>query len=87
MIGTCAICRRYTRLECHHVFGGPYRKKATKHGAMIHICRECHTGPDGIQYNRDLSNYWKSVFQHRIMKQHGWTTAQFIKEFGRNYIK
>ena len=87
MIGNCALCRRYTNLEEHHVFSGPYRKKSTKYHATIHICRECHTGKNGIQFNRPLADEVKAVFQERIMKQQGWDIPRFIREFGKNYIK
>lgn len=87
MQGNCALCRRYTALERHHVFPGPYRKKADKYGAVIYICRDCHTGKNGIQYNRRIADHVKAVFQRRIMRQHNWTKQDFIREFGRNYIK
>lgn len=87
MQGNCALCRRYTQLEQHHVYSGPYRKKADKYGAVIYICHDCHTGRDGIQYNRQLADEVKGIFQERLMRQHNWTTQDFIREFGRNYIK
>ena len=47
----------------------------------------CHTGRDGIQFDRQLADEVKAIFQERLMRQHGWTKQDFIREFGRNYSK
>ena len=50
---------------------------------MISICPKCH---------RYLHDYplemlpWKQVFQQKLMMENGWTTEDFIPEFGRSYI-
>ena len=87
MEGRCAICRRWSQLEEHHVFPGAYRKKSGKYKATIKICHSCHVGKDGIQYNRRLADRVKAAFQARIMRQEGWDKQKFIQEFGKNYIE
>ena len=87
MTGQCFICGRYGPLEEHHVYRGPFRKKADKYGYTVHLCHFCHNEPpDGVHYNRKNDLLLKSIFQHRAMDENGWSKEDFIREFGRSYI-
>lgn len=86
----CYLCGKNgqaDRLEMHHVFGGAYKKKSEKYGAMVALCgEECHrNGRNAVHRNRMVNNALKEEFQRKIMKEQGWTVEQFISEFGKNY--
>jgi hypothetical protein len=87
MYGKCEICSRETVLEKHHVWGGALRKKSDKLGATACLCPKCHRdGRDAVHKNGQAARALKAATQARIMQEQGWTTEQFIIEFGRNYI-
>ena len=49
---TCFLCGRVTGVERHHVMAGMADKKISeKYGLWVWLCRNCHTGRDGVQYN------------------------------------
>ena len=49
----CYFCGRVTDLETHHVFGGvANRPISEKYGLTVKLCRECHTGTYGAQYDK-----------------------------------
>ena len=86
----CYLCGkngRADRLEMHHVFGGRYRKKSEKYGAVVYLCgEECHrNGRNAVHRNRAVNMALKEEFQRRIMAEHRWTVEKFIEEFGKNY--
>lgn len=86
----CYLCGkngRADRLEMHHVFGGRYRKKSERYGAVVYLCgEECHrNGRNAVHRNRTVNLALKEEFQRRIMAEHGWTVEKFIEEFGKNY--
>ena len=84
MRGECQSCGVWENLQVHHIFEGRGRReKSDRYGAMISICPKCH---------RHLHDYplemlpWKQVFQQKLMMENGWTTEDFIREFGRSYL-
>lgn len=83
--GKCFICGKWANLERHHVFNGPFRKKADKMGYVVDLCHFCHNEPGGVHFNQELDNGLKAYFQKIAMEEHGWTKEDFIREFGRNY--
>lgn len=74
-------------LERHHVFGGAYRSKSERYGAVVDLCGDrCHrNGPNAVHRNRFVSDTLKEEFQRKIMAEQGWTVEQFVLEFGKNY--
>lgn len=83
----CYLCRRMTNTERHHVFNGPFRKKSEKYGYVVNLCHWCHNEPpDGVHFNQETDTWLKARFQRKAMKENGWSTEDFIREFGRNYI-
>lgn len=83
----CQICGATRALETHHIFGGPFRKKSDRYGLTITLCHSCHNEPPwGVHYNRPTADGLKARAQEKAMEAYGWTTADFIREFGKNYI-
>ena len=89
---TCWLCGRngsQDPLDRHHVFGGPYRKKSERYGLVVDLCHSsCHIfGPNAAHRNADTMHALRAWGQEKVMREQGWTTEQFIKEFGKNYRK
>ena len=80
-VGFCDICHRWSQLDTHHVYGASFRNKSEKYGAVVEICRECH---DDLHHRHPKKYLWlKREWRDRLMAENGWTTEDFIKEFGR----
>ena len=79
----CYICGRRAD-HTHHVFEGIGRRKLSDiYGLTVRLCAECHTNV----HHRPRDYLWlKAEYQKKAMKENGWTTEEFIKKFGRNYI-
>lgn len=83
----CFICHTQNWLEWHHVYGGAFRKKSDKLGLVVRLCHWCHNeAPNGVHHNREIRRNLQAYAQHKTMKELNWSTEDFIKEFGRNYI-
>lgn len=83
----CLICGSTRFLEKHHVFGASNRKKSEQYGAVVDLCHSCHNEPPyGIHHNQTRNETLKRNFQSKIMKENNWTTEDFIREFGKNYL-
>lgn len=84
----CFLCGKTGNLDRHHIFGGPFRKKSEKYGLTVDLCHDtCHIfGPDSVHQNRETMLKIKRYGQRKVMTENGWTTEQFIKEFGKNYL-
>mgnify|MGYP001625280602 FL=1 len=88
MKGVCALCGRYGELECHHLFGGPLRKKSEKYGLVIFLCHSCHNEPpNGAHHNAKTMQKLHEYGQRVAMKENGWTIDDFRKEFYKNYLE
>lgn len=90
-VPTCWLCGRNgcgDPLDKHHVFGGSYRKKSEAYGAVVFLCHgRCHeNGRSAAHRNAETSRRLHEEFQRKIMDEQGWTTEEFIWEFGRNYL-
>lgn len=83
----CHICGRYGNIEMHHVFGGQRRKISDKYGAVVPLCHNCHNEPpNGVHHNKEVRLALQAETQRKLMDDHGWTVADFIKVFGKNYL-
>ena len=85
----CFLCGRTTNLDRHHIFGGPYRKKSEKYGLTVDLCHDtCHIfGPNSAHQNLETMLRIKRYGQKKAMKENGWSTEDFIREFGKNYLE
>lgn len=87
----CWLCGRNGAgdpLELHHIFPGPLRKKSDKYGLTVWLCGDrCHrNGPASAHRSRETALLLKRYGQTKAMQENGWTTADFIREFGKNYL-
>jgi len=75
-------------LDKHHVFGGANRKKSEKYGLTVYLCHNtCHLfGPDAAHRSAETARMLHEYGQRKAMREQGWTTEDFIREFGRNYL-
>lgn len=94
----CAVTHIYRgarRIECHHVFGGAYRKRSTAYGFVCPLVDVIH--PNGAAANnkecirltgRTLKELDLELRQHcqKYYEEHIGTRERFVSEFGRNYL-
>lgn len=88
----CFLCGRNGSadpLDRHHIFGGPYRKKSERLGLVVYLCHNrCHIfGPLATHQNQGTMQKLHEYGQRKAMTEQGWTTDDFIREFGRNYLE
>ena len=85
--GVCYLCRKYAKVEKHHIFGGPNRWLSEKYGLTVYLCPDCHREKPWAVHN--------SAAQMRLLHREGqkvWedtigTREEFMKIFGRNYLE
>ncbi len=87
----CFICGMNTNLEpldCHHIFGASNRKKSEKYGLKVYIHHnKCHIfGENSVHKNAKVDRALKKLAQQKAMRHYGWSAAEFIGIFGKNYI-
>ena len=67
---SCYFCGRTTGLEKHHVFGGvANRPISEREGLWVYLCKPCHTGTEGAQYNKEKNLLLKQDAQ-RCFEKH-----------------
>lgn len=82
---SCYICGRTDWVEIHHVFSGPYRKKSTKYGMVVPLCKWHHTEPPkGVHANQKRNLALKREFQEKFERNH--TREEFRAIFGKSYL-
>lgn len=87
----CWRCGRNGRgdpLDRHHIFGGSRRKKSEKYGLVVDLCHyRCHElGPEAAHNNAETMQALHEYGQRKAMAEQGWSTEDFIREFGKNYL-
>lgn len=83
----CLLCGKNGggKMDRHEIFHGPYRSKSKALGLWVHLCHgECHL--NGVHKYGGVDRELKAEGQRRAMEVYDWTTEDFIREFGRNYI-
>lgn len=80
----CFVCGRVQGLECHHVMDGPNRRHSTSLGLTVWLCREHHTGDNGVHHNRALDLFLREEAQAAFERSH--TREEWMTVFGRNYL-
>ena len=51
---------------------------------IIRVCPECHTGKDGVQYNRKKADSVKRLGQIAFEARH--SHKEWMEIFGKNYL-
>lgn len=80
----CFLCGRYPTEEHHIVFGTGYRELSEKWGVKVYLCKEHHTGCNGVHNNQQLNLKLKKLGQIELDERCG--SGTFFKVFGRNYL-
>lgn len=86
--GRCFLCgARGIQLEEHHVFGGGCRKLSEHFGLKVYLCHACHNEPPaGVHFSGEEREKLQARVQKIAMRHFGWTTEDFIRIFGRNFV-
>lgn len=75
------------KLHRHHIFGSANRPLSEKYGLVVDLCAACHTNaPHAVHRNAETMEYLHKYGQRKAMKEQGWTKAEFIAIFGKNYL-
>jgi len=82
--GKCVICGATDTLVRHEIFHGPNRTKSKSLGLWVSLCPNCHMM---LHSHPDIDYKLKRYGQRRAMKHYKWTTADFIRQFGKNYLE
>lgn len=81
----CWFCGKEGYLERHHVLGGTANRKLSEaYGLWIWCCNDCHTGKDGVQYDRNKNFELKAEAQACFEQLYG--HEKWMNTFRRNYI-
>ena len=88
---TCWLCGKNGAdepLDRHHIFGGTNRRKSEKLGLVVDLCHgSCHIfGERAAHRCRETAQALHEYGQRLAMERMGWSTADFVREFGRNYL-
>ena len=80
----CYICYSNLQPQRHEAIHGNNRQKAKKYGLWVNLCPTCHYKV----HNSDgkLDRQLKRNAQEAAVAVYGWSTEEFIKKFGRNYL-
>lgn len=75
-------------LDTHHIFPGPYRRKSDRYGLVVPLCHySCHIfGDNAVHRNQAAMLRVKQYGQQQAMQEQGWSTQDFVREFGKNYL-
>ena len=88
---TCWLCGKNGAndpLDRHHLFGGGNRRKSEKLGLVVDLCHgSCHIfGERAAHRCRETAQALHEYGQRMAMERMGWSTEEFVREFGRNYL-
>lgn len=85
----CGANGALDKLDRHEIFGGPYREKSKRLGLWVLLCHnDCHIfGPLAAHNNASTALQLKQEAQRRAMEAYRWSTEDFIREFGKNYLE
>lgn len=82
----CFICGTTNNIQCHHIFGASSRSYSEKYGLKVYLCREHHTGNNGVHFQPKLAQMLHEIGQKKGMEHYGWSEDEFRRIFGRNYL-
>ena len=81
----CYLCGRQYGLEVHHIYAGyANRRLSERYGLWVFLCKQCHTGNGGAQYEKELNLRLKREGQEEFEKTH--TREEFRNIFGKSYL-
>lgn len=82
----CFLCGNSNgKLDRHEIFGASNRQKSKRLGLWVVLCHEpCHLSL-AHGYNSTMIAL-KQAGQTAAMQTYGWSTEEFIRQIGRNYL-
>lgn len=85
--GNCFLCKKWSWMEEHHIFGGSNRNKSEKYGLKIDLCLDCHKeGKQSAHKCADTAQKLHEYGQKKYMEEHNASIDDFRKVFGKNYL-
>ena len=83
---SCFLCgAQDEKLDRHECFGGAMRDKSKQLGLWVPLCHtRCHLY--GVHQISDTRLQCQQAAQKAAMQHYGWSTEDFIREFGKNYL-
>lgn len=84
--GRCYLCgARDQKLDRHEPFNGAMRSESKALGMWVTLCHErCHQGQAHKHFQ--VARQLKQEAQEAAMEEYGWTTEDFIRRFGKNWL-
>lgn len=85
----CYVCNTKNNLHLHHIIFGKNRKKADEDGLVVYLCYEHHEGTYGVhgKNGHKLDIELKKQAELYWLKYNNKTEEDFIKRYGKNYLK
>lgn len=84
----CLICETTLNLNRHEIFYSAYRQKSKREGCWCYLCTvHHHMGPNSPHQSRQIDLQLKRMCQRRWMQKNGRTEEDFIREFGKSYLR
>lgn len=71
-------------MHIHHIYFGPKRKISEENGFKVTLCRECHTGNDGVHFDIEKDYALKEECQRIYETTH--THQEFIDKINKNFL-
>lgn len=82
----CYVCGTTLNLHDHHcLYGTSNRKQAEKYGLKVWLCASCHTGSNGVHFNKRLDLHLKQLSQ-RYFEEHYGSREDFRRIFGKSLL-
>ena len=87
----CFLCGQNAYVEPldeHHVYGGANRKTSERYGLKVYLHHnKCHIfGKDSVHKNASIGRALKAQVQQIAMNHYNWSTEDFRRIFGKNYL-
>lgn len=84
----CYITGCTDNLHEHHcIYGRGLRRLSEKYGLKIWLRADWHNMADyGVHFDKELDLQIKQMAQRKAMEHYGWSTEDWIKIFGKNYL-
>lgn len=89
---SCWLCGANSKsdpLEEHHVLSGiSMRRISDDYGLTVYLCGyNCHRlGKYAVHQNKETRSYLQRWSQQKAMEYYGWSTEDWIRNIGKNYL-
>lgn len=84
-LSECYFCGR-PATETHHILHGTANRKiADRYGLVVGLCKNHHTGDNGVHFNPQMDLHLKQKAQRAFIEKY--SIELWMKEIGRNYLQ